>query len=578
MMDAGFRVSEAPIVTVTVAPDGLSAAAVAPRGAPIPREFLLDAFRRAGVTFGVDPAAVALLASGAHAGEVTFARGVAAVDGEDSRVEHLTAELAGAGFTAVEDQTGTVDLRGGHVAQHVTPGQVLAKKHPATPGTPGRKVTGEPIAPRVGKDIAALVAGNGAGLSPDRLSIVAKVGGLPKLVGAALTVCSACEVKNVDFHTGDIHFVGSVTVDGDVLHGFTVEATEDIVVRGHVDGGKLREGSLAPEQSLVRSPDSHAGAERLDILADGDDLAGQRPIGHRPAGLGGVLEDAPPGRLGLCQRAVDGDRGVQQKAPVVLIQGGADGVVDLLRATVHAGPQNPQHAQGVPKALVHHVDGAQQIGHTLEGEDAHVAGDEHLIGGHQGVQRQIAQVGRTVDEDGVEVGARGLQGALQDVLATHAGRETGVRLVERLVGRCHGETVDVASHHRVHHVAAAWGQQDVRQAGAGDTNGLAQGARHVPLGIDVDDEHPLGVGQGQRAGEVDGGGRLPDAALLRGHGDHARVSAPRGEGGRRAGTASGTLGSELLESGGEQIPHAGLESPTGSGGSPAPTIAHMACQ
>ncbi len=262
MMDAGFRVSEAPIVTVTVAPDGLSAAAVAPRGAPIPREFLLDAFRRAGVTFGVDPAAVALLASGAHAGEVTFARGVAAVDGEDSRVEHLTAELAGAGFTAVEDQTGTVDLRGGHVAQHVTPGQVLAKKHPATPGTPGRKVTGEPIAPRVGKDIAALVAGNGAGLSPDRLSIVAKVGGLPKLVGAALTVCSACEVKNVDFHTGDIHFVGSVTVDGDVLHGFTVEATEDIVVRGHVDGGKLRAGGKITVNGGVRR------AADIDALGD----------------------------------------------------------------------------------------------------------------------------------------------------------------------------------------------------------------------------------------------------------------------------------------------------------------------
>lgn len=250
-------------VLVLVASDAMSATVRAPIGAAVSRDAVLAALQSAGVRFGVDPVAIGQLASGAHPGEVVVARGLPPVDGEDARVEHLTAELAqGGAFTAIEDETGAVDLHGGHVTQHVVAGQVLARKVAATIGRPGQRVSGQPIPARPGRDTVSLSAGAGTSLSPDRLQVVATVGGIPKLTGATLTVAAACEVANVDFHTGDIHFVGSVTVEGDVMQGFTVEATEDIVIRGHVDGGKLRAGGTITVLGGVRR------AADLDALGD----------------------------------------------------------------------------------------------------------------------------------------------------------------------------------------------------------------------------------------------------------------------------------------------------------------------
>jgi hypothetical protein len=261
-METGTTQAAPTGVQVVVAADGLSAEVMAPRGGAVPRDVVLTALRNAGVLFGVDAGALVRLTLGDHPGQVTIAHGLAPVPGVDARVEHFSLELASGGaFTAVEDDHGAVDLHGGHLTQHVRAGQIVATKVPATPGTPGRKVTGQALPARPGADLV-LAAGPGAELSPDRLSVIAKVGGLPQQVGTTIAVHSVCAVKNVDLQSGDIHFVGSVTVEGDVANGFTVEATEDIEVKGHVDGGKLRAGGKITVGGGVRR------AAELEALHD----------------------------------------------------------------------------------------------------------------------------------------------------------------------------------------------------------------------------------------------------------------------------------------------------------------------
>ena len=56
--------------------------------------------------------------------------------------------------------------------------------------------------------------------------------------------------------------------------------------------------------------------------------------------------------------------------------------------------------------------------------------------------------------------------------------------------------------------------------------GVAQAGGGVALGVDVDEQDPL-LGDRQRGGEVDGGGRLTDAAfLVRDRDDPSHVSGP----------------------------------------------------
>jgi uncharacterized protein len=85
---------------------------------------------------------------------------------------------------------------------------------------------------------------------------------MPQIEGHRIAVLPRCEVKDVNYATGDVYFAGSVIVAGDVLPGFTVVATEDIEVRGGVERGTLRAGG----KITVVGGISHG--TRLEALGD----------------------------------------------------------------------------------------------------------------------------------------------------------------------------------------------------------------------------------------------------------------------------------------------------------------------
>lgn len=61
-------------------------------------------------------------------------------------------------------------------------------------------------------------------------------------------------VAEVNMATGNIHYDGTVQVDGEVQHGMLVQASGDIIVSGTVDGGVLEAGAMCtwPAASLPR--------------------------------------------------------------------------------------------------------------------------------------------------------------------------------------------------------------------------------------------------------------------------------------------------------------------------------------
>ncbi len=227
----------------------------------------LDDVRRAleahGVVYGVDLQEVrAALASGLWGTTVTVARGTPPQPGEDARVQYEVPVDPRGRPAVLED--GRVDYYDMGIVHSVREGQLLARKVPATEGTPGTTVTGEKVPAKPGRDVRLLV-GKGAELDPDGVSVRAAMDGAVMIdARGRITVMPVYELKgDVDFSTGNIEFVGSVIVRGMVRRGLRVQAEGSVEVHGGVDGASITAGG----DVLVRH--GIQGAGRGQVTAAG---------------------------------------------------------------------------------------------------------------------------------------------------------------------------------------------------------------------------------------------------------------------------------------------------------------------
>ena len=85
--------------------------------------------------------------------------------------------------------------------------------------------------------------------------------------------------QNVDFHTGNITFVGDIVVHGDVHPGFSLTGSS-ILVKGRIDGGRIRaRGNVVGESGIKGSPGALikaglttriASCERATVITPGN--------------------------------------------------------------------------------------------------------------------------------------------------------------------------------------------------------------------------------------------------------------------------------------------------------------------
>ena len=107
-----------------------------------------------------------------------------------------------------------------------------------------------------GKDIA-IPLGKNVKLDSDGLTVLAAVNGQVLLVNDKITVEPLMELDSVNIKTGNITFLGTVIVKGNVEDGFDVHASGNIEVHGSVGSSKL-ESPRASERSGQRNPSSSA--------------------------------------------------------------------------------------------------------------------------------------------------------------------------------------------------------------------------------------------------------------------------------------------------------------------------------
>lgn len=134
---------------------------------------------------------------------------------------------------------GKADMRNLGYVQNVMPGQTLAELVP---------LESEPEPdPRFIRDAPVLPVGRHTAPAPDNpLRLVALEAGYVFYIQGLIAVKTLLNVRgSVDFHTGNIQFVGNIHVHHDVSSGFSIKGA-DVLVDGGVFGGRVRaRGNLA---------------------------------------------------------------------------------------------------------------------------------------------------------------------------------------------------------------------------------------------------------------------------------------------------------------------------------------------
>lgn len=176
----------------------------------------------------------------------------------------------------VENEHGVVDYKNLGVVKNITAGTPIASITMPTEGTPGKDITGMAVPQKKGVP-AKFNVGAGTTLTEDGTQILAAVNGNLVYRNGAFCVDETLVINgDVEVATGNIDFIGAVTVKGSVFEGFRVTSKRDIIVNGTVSGAELHaDGNISVKIGAINSQVTAKGnirmgfCENSKVTADG---------------------------------------------------------------------------------------------------------------------------------------------------------------------------------------------------------------------------------------------------------------------------------------------------------------------
>lgn len=188
---------------------------------------------------------------------ITVAEGKPAVNGADAYLRNEIREMNNADKEAFNFR---VVL---HIPS-VTKGQLLATEIPAGEGINGLDVTGRQIPGRNGRPLKIKAGNNVFYKAGEFYSIL---DGKVSITNKSISVNPVFEVKgDLDLKTGNLDFVGNITINGNVPSGYELKAGGDIWVHGIVEAASLQAAGNIIIQGGV------AGGMKGSITAGGNVL------------------------------------------------------------------------------------------------------------------------------------------------------------------------------------------------------------------------------------------------------------------------------------------------------------------
>ncbi|MBN2554196.1 MAG: FapA family protein [Spirochaetales bacterium] len=229
---------------MTVTPPG-------PGGADLSFEEIRGLLRSAGVVHGIDDESIRrFIDYPVYNEKIVVAEGDRPQNGADAQIIYnfdVYREQV-----QLKEKNGRVDFRELNLVENVEAGQILATKKPPEEGVAGRTVTGKILPAKPGRNLQIEV-GKNVKLSEDGMSASSMINGQVLLLSGKITVEPVYTVEgDVNFKTGNILFLGTVIVKGNVEDGFTVKAAGNIEVMGSVGKCILdAEGEIIVHQGIL---------------------------------------------------------------------------------------------------------------------------------------------------------------------------------------------------------------------------------------------------------------------------------------------------------------------------------------
>lgn len=193
-----------------------------------------------GIKHGIDNSCIESMLSEREYGRVYYvASGTAPREGHDGYIEYkFNTELKP---RPKMNDDGTVDFHTLENINHINKGDVAAVLHREDRGDNGIDVTGRRVLPKKVKHVV-FKYGKNLIQSQDGSELISQVSGHVVLEGDKIVVSNVLEIVNVDNSTGDIDYDGNVVIKGNVVAGFSVKATGNIIVSGVVEGATVIAG------------------------------------------------------------------------------------------------------------------------------------------------------------------------------------------------------------------------------------------------------------------------------------------------------------------------------------------------
>jgi len=182
--------------------------------------------------------------------KVEIAEGLRPVNGKDAYIDYKF-ETDQTKIQLKEGTNGKVNFKELGIIQNVMQNEVLAVKVPPEDGVDGQTVTGKMLVAKAGSDIP-LPVGNNVHVGDDGVSILADINGQVILANGKVNVEPVYTVEgDVNLKTGNIIFLGTVIINGQVEDGFSVKAAGNIEVKGTVGKAELdAEGDIIIYQGV----------------------------------------------------------------------------------------------------------------------------------------------------------------------------------------------------------------------------------------------------------------------------------------------------------------------------------------
>jgi len=231
-------------VFVTVVPPGDG-------GSDLTYDTLISLLKQNRVYYGIKEEVLIEIADRpSYKEKIEVAEGTRAVNGKDAYIQY-NFETDQTKIRLKEEISGKVNFKELNIVQNVVQNQHLARKMPPEEGVDGKTVTGKILPARAGSDIP-LPVGNNVHVADDGETIVADINGQVILANGKVNVEPVYTVEgDVNLKTGNIIFLGTVIINGNVEDGFTVKAAGNIEVKGTVAKAELdAEGDIIIYQGI----------------------------------------------------------------------------------------------------------------------------------------------------------------------------------------------------------------------------------------------------------------------------------------------------------------------------------------